>query len=132
MEVKLFCTIPVARVFYMYLDLCYNGNMLHFLYDDEITIPTYLSGSIFHLIRGIKLALLIILEHKTSFNSQLIIFSRGPFIWRCVGLVRRASSPRWDDFYPTFIWNLLSQFKKCFYNKQWRKAIMQNKCSYII
>ena len=77
MEVKLFCTIPVARVFYMYLDLCYNGNMLHFLYDDEITIPTYLSGSIFHLIRDIKLALLIILEHKTSFNSQLIIFLGG-------------------------------------------------------
>ena len=54
--------------------------------------------------------------------------------------VCRASLPRWDNFYPTFIWNLLSllcPWKKIvwsssFYNKQWRKAIMQNKCSYII
>ena len=29
---------------------------------------------------------------------------------------RRASSPRWDDFYTTFIWNLISQFnQKVFY-----------------
>ena len=50
-----------------------------------------------------------------------------------------------DDFYPTFTWNLLSQFnqKVCyvagkrlfdqvFFTIGWRKAIMQNKCSYII
>ena len=30
--------------------------------------------------------------------------SKGLFIWRLAGQVRRA------DFYPTFIWNLLSQF----------------------
>ena len=28
--------------------------------------------------------------------------------------VRRAGSPRCDDFYPTFIWYLLSQFNKKF------------------
>ena len=78
------------------------------------------------------------------------------FIWRWAGPVWRASSPRWDDFYPKFMWNLLSQFNQkfyvagsisvqskilccwkktvsssSFYNTQWRKAIMQNKCSYI-
>ena len=26
--------------------------------------------------------------------------------------VRRVSSPRRDDFYPTFIWNFLSQFNQ--------------------
>ena len=27
-----------------------------------------------------------------------------------VGPARWASSPRWDDFYPVFIWNVLFQF----------------------
>ena len=58
---------------------------------------------------------------------------------------RWAGSPRLDDFYPTFIWNRLSQFNQSLLcrwknivwssiadNKQWGKAIMQNKCSYII
>ena len=30
------------------------------------------------------------------------------FIWRRAGLIRRVSSSRWDNFYPTFIWNLSS------------------------
>ena len=37
---------------------------------------------------------------------------KGLFIWRRPGPVRRAGSPRWDDFCPTFIWNLLSQFNQ--------------------
>ena len=37
---------------------------------------------------------------------------KGLFIWTWAGPVRRASSPRWDDFYPKFIWNLLSQFNQ--------------------
>ena len=70
---------------------------------------------------------------------------KGLFIWRWAGPVRRAGWPRWDDFYPTFIWNLLSQFnqKVCFvagkrlfdqvvFTVMWRKAIMRNRCSYII
>ena len=32
--------------------------------------------------------------------------------WRWVGPVRRAGSPRWDDFHPTFICNLLPQFNQ--------------------
>ena len=28
---------------------------------------------------------------------------------------KRAGSPGWDDFYPTFIWNLLSQFNQKVY-----------------
>ena len=38
--------------------------------------------------------------------------TKGLFIWRWIGPVRRASSPRWDDFYPMFIWSLLSQFNQ--------------------
>ena len=34
------------------------------------------------------------------------------FIRRQAGRVRWARSPRWDCFYRTFIWNLLSQFKQ--------------------
>ena len=34
------------------------------------------------------------------------------FIWKWAGPVRRAGSPRWDNFYLTFIWNLLSQFNQ--------------------
>ena len=33
----------------------------------------------------------------------------GLLIWRWTGPVKRAGSPRWDDFYPTFTWILLSQ-----------------------
>ena len=57
------------------------------------------------------------------------------FIFRWVGPVKRAGSPRWDDFYPTFTWNLLSQLnqkvcyvagKKLFdqvvFTIRWRKA----------
>ena len=67
------------------------------------------------------------------------------FIWRWAGPVRWAGSPRWDSFYPTFKWNLLSQLKQkvCYvtgkrlfdqpvFTIKWRKAIMQNECSYII
>ena len=43
--------------------------------------------------------------------SQMFL-SLGLFIRKWTGLVRRASSPRWDDFYSTFIWNLLSQFNQ--------------------
>ena len=32
--------------------------------------------------------------------------------WKWVGPVRRAGSPRWDDFHPTFICNLLPQFNQ--------------------
>ena len=64
-------------------------------------------------------------------------------MWRWAGPIRRAGSPRLDDFYHTFIWSLLSKFNQevyygagkrssSFYDKQWRKTIMQNKCSYII
>ena len=37
---------------------------------------------------------------------------KGLFIWRWTGPVRQASSTRWDHIYPTFIWNLLPQFKQ--------------------
>ena len=40
------------------------------------------------------------------------LLSKGLFIWRWAGPVRRASAPRWDDFYRMFIWNLLSQFNQ--------------------
>ena len=70
---------------------------------------------------------------------------KGLFIWRWTGPVKRTGLLRWDDIYPTFTWDLLSQFnqKVCyvagktlfdqiFFTTRWRKAIMQNKCSYII
>ena len=73
------------------------------------------------------------------------VFTKGLFIWRWAGPVKRTGSPRWDDFYPTFTWNLLSQFnqKVCYvaekrlfdkviFTIRWRKSNMQNKCSYII
>ena len=63
------------------------------------------------------------------------------FIWRC----NQAGLSGWDDTYPTLTGALLSQFnqKVCyvagkrffdqvFFTIRWRKAIMQNKCSYII
>ena len=37
---------------------------------------------------------------------------KGLFILKRAGPVRRAISPRWDDFYPTFLWNLLSLFNE--------------------
>ena len=38
---------------------------------------------------------------------------KGLFIWKWAGLVRQAGSPRSDDFYPTFMWDLhLSSIKK--------------------
>ena len=57
---------------------------------------------------------------------------KGLFTWRWAGPVKRAGSPRSDDFYPTFTWNLLSQLSQVFFTIKWRKDIMQNKCSYII
>ena len=45
--------------------------------------------------------------------ENLCCSTLGLFIWRWAGPVRRAGSPRWDDFYPTFIWNFyLSSIKK--------------------
>ena len=47
---------------------------------------------------------------------------KGLFLWRRTGPVSRASSSRWDDLYPTFIWNTLSQFnqKVCYVaEKDW-------------
>ena len=38
--------------------------------------------------------------------------TKGLFIWRWAGPVRRVGLSTWDDFYPTFIWNLLSQFNQ--------------------
>ena len=74
-----------------------------------------------------------------------ILRTLGLFIWKWAGPVKRAGLPRWGDFYPRFTWNLLSQFnqKVCyvtgkwlfdqvFFAIRWRKAIMQNQCSYII
>ena len=57
-------------------------------------------------------------------------FFKGLFIWMWTGPVRWASSPGWDDFYPTFIWNIPSQFNQqvyetC-YNKQWHKDMQIN------
>ena len=40
-------------------------------------------------------------------NKFSIYFTKRLFIWRWAAPVRRAGSPRWDDFYPTFKWNLL-------------------------
>ena len=31
---------------------------------------------------------------------------------RWAGPARRSGSPRWDDFYPTFIWNILFRFNQ--------------------
>ena len=46
-------------------------------------------------------------------NNILVWFMfKGLFIWMWTGPVRWTSSPRWDDFYPTFIWNLLSWFNQ--------------------
>ena len=42
----------------------------------------------------------------------LLSFFKGLFIWMWTGPVRWASSPGWDDFYPTFIWNIPSQFNQ--------------------
>ena len=55
----------------------------------------------------------------------------------------KVSLPRWDDFYLTrsygifylnsikkFVMLLEKNWSNSFYNKQWRKAIMQNICSY--
>ena len=69
----------------------------------------------------------VIASSRISGMNKLV---QGLFIWRWADPVRRAS---WDDFYSTFIWNLLSHFnqkfvmllEKDFCNKQWRKAIIQ-------
>ena len=45
-----------------------------------------------------------------TWGWRLLFCFFGLFIWRWGGPVRRASSPRWDHFYFTFIWYLLSQF----------------------
>ena len=42
----------------------------------------------------------------------ILVLLRGSSYWSELGPVRRAISPRWDDFYPTFIWNLLSLFSE--------------------
>ena len=95
---------------------------------------------------SLKILLTFLICGSCFMIGHLIISeTKGLFIWRWAGPVKQAGSPRWDDFYPTFTWNLLSQFnqKVCyitgkrlfdqvFFTIRWRKAIMQNKCSYII
>ena len=50
---------------------------------------------------------------KPSESSLVFLIpTKGLFISRWAGPVRRASSPMWDDFYPAFIWNFLSHCKK--------------------
>ena len=55
-----------------------------------------------------------------SFECNLLIAYltfltlRGCVDRRSAGPVRWVGSPRWDDFYPTFIWNFLSQLNQKF------------------
>ena len=41
--------------------------------------------------------------------------SKGLFTWTQAGPVRRARKSRWDDFYSTFIWNVLPHFNQKVY-----------------
>ena len=70
--------------------------------------------------------------------------SKELFRWRWAGPVRQASSPKWFLSHVHMESSSISVQSKSlcccekivwsssFYNKQWRKAIIQNKCSYII
>ena len=43
---------------------------------------------------------------------------------RWVGPARLAGSPRWTDFYPPFIWNLLSHFNQKVCLCRWKKIVL--------
>ena len=50
--------------------------------------------------------------HLLTFFHMFTQSIKGLLIWRRAGPARRVSSPRWDDFSPTFMWNLLPQFNQ--------------------
>ena len=59
---KAFLCYPCHQSVLYDLGFCCSNNIFLFLYENKMTIPTFLLGSIFPLIRKIKVALLIILE----------------------------------------------------------------------
>ena len=73
---------------------------------------------------------ILLSSNSKDHQVQRIMFLllRRLFIWRWASLFRRAGSARWDDFYPTFIWNLLSQFNEnvCYVagKRSWRTNVL--------
>ena len=57
------------------------------------------------------------LQHTFTFDRELTKYNFSQLNseavhMRWAGRARWAGSHRWDDFYPTFMWNLLSQFNQ--------------------
>ena len=66
--------------------------------------------------KGVLLSIITCRHLSLTYHTQKYFIE----VRRWGGPVGRAGTPKWHDFYPTFIWNLLSQFNQKVCYVDWR------------